>query len=323
MKITPLEIRQKTFEKAFRGLDKEEVLAYLNSLSQAWEKLQDENTELKTKLEYASKDIQKLKEVETTLYKTLKTAEDTGNTMVQQASKSAELKVKEAELQAQKILMDAKNKASQIIKNAEENAGEIISGMEEEVRRLEEGFKMLQSNRDDFLMDFRNSINTVLRKLEHLESQTDEYDISGLLKKSRLLTRNYKDAEPDHREEVKAPLKPAKQVIEDVPLEVSNDWKDDEESELTSGFENEDNFEIESETLENEYEVEDLEEESEIDEVLDEEEIAEPTATKRDDNKKIIFTLEDDGTADFAKALDDEEEEPNPPKKGKSFFDEI
>ena len=46
MKVTPLEIRKKSFEKVFRGYDKDEVNAFLVSLSQAWEKVMDENKEL-------------------------------------------------------------------------------------------------------------------------------------------------------------------------------------------------------------------------------------------------------------------------------------
>src|SRR5215210_3226490 len=92
MKITPLEIRQKTFEKAFRGVDKEEVNAFLTTLSQQWEKMLDENRELRLRLETTTKEVQKMKEVESTLYRTLKTAEDTGNNMVEQASKEAALR---------------------------------------------------------------------------------------------------------------------------------------------------------------------------------------------------------------------------------------
>ena len=36
MNITPLEIRQKEFEKGFRGYDNDEVSAFLNSLSIEW-----------------------------------------------------------------------------------------------------------------------------------------------------------------------------------------------------------------------------------------------------------------------------------------------
>ena len=47
MKITPLEIRQKTFERTLRGYDKDEVNAFLLSLSQEWERNSDEIKELK------------------------------------------------------------------------------------------------------------------------------------------------------------------------------------------------------------------------------------------------------------------------------------
>ena len=51
MRITPLEIKRKTFEKKLRGFDKDEVNAFLVSLSQEWERLLNENNELKIKQE--------------------------------------------------------------------------------------------------------------------------------------------------------------------------------------------------------------------------------------------------------------------------------
>ena len=53
MRITPLEIKRKTFEKKLRGFDKDEVDAFLASLSQEWERLLNENNELKIKQEMA------------------------------------------------------------------------------------------------------------------------------------------------------------------------------------------------------------------------------------------------------------------------------
>ena len=47
MKITPIEIRQKVFEKKLRGYDKDEVQAFLQSLSNEWERVLDENKEYK------------------------------------------------------------------------------------------------------------------------------------------------------------------------------------------------------------------------------------------------------------------------------------
>ena len=51
MRITPLEIRQKAFEKKMRGYDKDAVDAFVNSLSHEWERLLDENKNVSKQLE--------------------------------------------------------------------------------------------------------------------------------------------------------------------------------------------------------------------------------------------------------------------------------
>ncbi len=111
MNITPLEIRQKEFEKGFRGYDKEDVKGFMNSLSIEWERLNEQCKELKYKLEASEKEVQKLREVENSLFKTLKTAEDTGANMIEQATKTAELHMKETEMRADALMSEAKNRA--------------------------------------------------------------------------------------------------------------------------------------------------------------------------------------------------------------------
>ena len=59
MNITPLEIRQKEFEKDLGGYDKDEVKAFLNSLSIEWERMNDQSKELKYKLEAAENEVKK------------------------------------------------------------------------------------------------------------------------------------------------------------------------------------------------------------------------------------------------------------------------
>ncbi len=103
MKITPLEIRQKTFEKVFRGYDKDEVQAFLNLMSQEWERTLDETKELKIRLKGIENEVEKLREVESSLFKTLKTAEDTGANIMEQANKTAELQIRESQIKRSKI----------------------------------------------------------------------------------------------------------------------------------------------------------------------------------------------------------------------------
>ena len=100
MRITPLDIRQKTFEKNFRGYEKDEVNGFLLTLSQEWERVLDENKEARIKLEATEREVSKLREVESSLYKTLKTAEDTGANVIDQARRTAELHLRESQLKA-------------------------------------------------------------------------------------------------------------------------------------------------------------------------------------------------------------------------------
>ena len=74
MKITPAEIRQKEFERNFRGYDKDEVNAFLQTMSQEWERILEENREMRYRLDASQKEVEKLREVDSSLYKTLKTA---------------------------------------------------------------------------------------------------------------------------------------------------------------------------------------------------------------------------------------------------------
>ena len=46
MKITPLDIRKQTFKKQFRGIDAEEVQAFLEMIAEEFERLSSENIKL-------------------------------------------------------------------------------------------------------------------------------------------------------------------------------------------------------------------------------------------------------------------------------------
>ena len=147
MKVTPLDIRQKTFEKALRGYDKDEVTAFLLSLSQEWERVQDETKEMRIKLEATEREVTKLREVESSLYKTLKTAEDTGANVIEQANKTAELHMKEVQLKAEALLNEAKTKAKDVIEQSEATSKQMLVEMEERLKTLVQNYKSIDSER--------------------------------------------------------------------------------------------------------------------------------------------------------------------------------
>lgn len=176
MRITPLEIRQKTFEKNFRGYEKDEVNAFLLTLSQEWERILDESKELRIKLESSEREVSKLREVENSLYKTLKTAEDTGANVIEQARQAAELHLKESQLKSEAMLNEAKTKAKDTIDESDMRAKQILAEMEDRLKGLVENYKKLESSRDDLLTELKRIASDALERAERARNAAKDFD---------------------------------------------------------------------------------------------------------------------------------------------------
>lgn len=199
MKITPLEIRQKTFEKAFRGLDKDEVSAFLVSLSHQWERMLDENKDLKREREKLEREVQKLREVENTLFRTLKTAEDTGASVVEQANKTAELHLKETQINCDALVSDSKSKAKIIIERAEVEARAIMEEMSTEVKDLEQNYHIIENQRDNVISQLKMISGDVMNNVENAKFK--ESGIETHLKKVKQMLRETSDRVSNHSDQ--------------------------------------------------------------------------------------------------------------------------
>lgn len=209
MKITPLEIRQRTFEKAFRGLDKDEVNAFLLTLSQEWERMQDEQKELRYKLEAAEKEVGKLREVESSLFKTLKTADDTAANLIEQASKAAELHMRETQMKAEAMMSEAKNKARAMIERAEDHSREIIEDLHEEVKTMEQTYKAIENHRDNLINDLRMSSSDIMEKIDRIEKNRSGKGFDEQMKKVKALSRVRKEFQEDDEKVTREPAEKA------------------------------------------------------------------------------------------------------------------
>jgi cell division initiation protein len=201
MKITALDIRQKTFEKAFRGLDKDEVQAFLLTLSQQWERMGDENRELRLKLEHATQDVSKMREVETSLYRTLKTAEDTGNSITEQAQRDAELRIREAQLKAEQLLADARQKARAVVEEAYQQAQKTVAEMQKEVSGLGQECQRLEAQLDGLVRDLHHLASDALDKVEKAKARP-KAGTAAILSRAASVKVN----RPDHSPEASAPM---------------------------------------------------------------------------------------------------------------------
>ncbi|MCX7637112.1 MAG: DivIVA domain-containing protein [Cyclobacteriaceae bacterium] len=212
MKITPLEIRQRTFEKNFRGYDKDEVNAFLLTLSQEWERLLDETRELKLKLEASEKEVARMREVENSLFKTLKTAEDTGTSLIEQSRQQAELLIREAQLKAETTLNEARAQAKKITDAAELRSRQLLAEMDVRLRALADNYKKLQDVRENLLSELRRIAEDTLDRSERLRASQPQFDADAHINKISLAEHqeltNTLVAEQPSDEQPKAPELP-------------------------------------------------------------------------------------------------------------------
>ncbi len=185
MKISPIEIRKKEFEKAFRGYEKEEVDAFLQTLSQEWEKVQEESRELQRKVEFLEKEVTRMREVEATLYKTLKTAEDTSSNIIEQSNKAAELHVREAQMNAEALLNEARSKARAMIEDAEIEVKNILDDLQIDAKNIEKEYNYIDTQKEYLVDEIKNYVKDTLDKVLKHEQKTNRTAFEQKLKEIR------------------------------------------------------------------------------------------------------------------------------------------
>jgi cell division initiation protein len=106
MRITPLDIRKQEFRKAMRGLDADEVYAFLSTVGDEYESILNDNKALRERLLELDDKVQEYRKMEKTLRDTLLTAERVTLESKENARREAGLIIKEAQIEAEKALRD-------------------------------------------------------------------------------------------------------------------------------------------------------------------------------------------------------------------------
>ena len=102
MRITPLDIRKQEFRKTMRGLDSDEVYAFLGTVADEYEAVLSDNKRLREHIVQLEERVKEFKSMETNLRNTLMTAEKITAEAKDNARKEADLIVRGAEVEATK-----------------------------------------------------------------------------------------------------------------------------------------------------------------------------------------------------------------------------
>ncbi|GAB3908533.1 hypothetical protein GCM10028803_44340 [Larkinella knui] len=194
MKITPIEIRQHTFEKkGFGGYRPDEVDAFLASLSQEWERVTSEGKMLKMQLELAEKELNKFKDIEMTLFKTLKTADDTSTQITDQANKAAEKYLGESKQKADEILADARKRSTLMVQDAENQARFIKENILNDLKSMEHDFKAMEKYKEGLIKQIRTLANNAIDSVDRFEKKFDQQSLQAKIEE---VTAQHTESEP-------------------------------------------------------------------------------------------------------------------------------
>jgi cell division initiation protein len=120
MNITPLDITQKQFRKVFRGLDPEEVDAFLGLVALEFEALLKDTAALRENNQRKAEEIVEFRGRERALQETLVAAQKASEEIRDSARKEAEITISDAELQAEKIVQSAHGRFLRIVDDINE-----------------------------------------------------------------------------------------------------------------------------------------------------------------------------------------------------------
>jgi cell division initiation protein len=144
MKIAPIDIAHKSFNRKFNGIDGEEVESYLKAIADELENVIRDRNNLKEQLRDREIQVLEYKERDKALKETLMTAH-----------KMTENLRKDAEREAAIIMNDAQQRADAIVKDARES-----------LKKTYQEISELKRQRSQFEVSLRSLVTTHLELLE-------------------------------------------------------------------------------------------------------------------------------------------------------------
>lgn len=112
--ITPLDIQNKEFKKAFKGYNIRAVDEFLDEIIEDYEKVYKENIELKDRVNMLADQIRQYNTLEETLKSTLIVAQTTADEITSSARQKSENIIEDAEIQRQRLLNLAREEVRSI-----------------------------------------------------------------------------------------------------------------------------------------------------------------------------------------------------------------
>lgn len=174
MRITPLDVRKQEFRRVMRGLDADEVLAFLSTVADEYETVLNDNKALRERLLELDDKVQEYRTIERTLRDTLLTAERVTVESKDNARREATLIVKEAQFTAEKALRDITSEAVRLRQEVQQLKSQRDAYIAKMKVVAESHVKFIESAERDFRVEDRVGADVPARAPERVERVAPE-----------------------------------------------------------------------------------------------------------------------------------------------------
>lgn len=131
MVLTPLDIKDKSFNGKFRGYSIQEVDEFLDIVTRDYEEILRQNQENETKIKMLTERLAYFDEMKESLSQSVILAQDTAEKLKATSVSESQNIIKQAEHDAQFLLETAKAKANEMLRQATDNAKRVAVETEE------------------------------------------------------------------------------------------------------------------------------------------------------------------------------------------------
>ena len=164
MKLPSLDIRKQEFTRVFRGLDPDEVTAFLETVADAFEALNRERLQALDREAGMQEKVERYVQMETTLQEMLKTAQ----------------------LAADDVRENARTEGRLIVNEAEALANRAVEKARAQVRQIRNEMVNLKRRRDMFVARFQS----LLQSHSELLAQVSDDELDGVDEEARTKAGN-------------------------------------------------------------------------------------------------------------------------------------
>ncbi len=168
--LTPVDLKNKTFSKGFRGYETEEVDKFMEELRKEYEYLYMDNLELKETVERVSSKLEYYQQMEATMQSTLAVAQETADEVKSSSEKKAALLEHETQVKCDQMLAEAKNAADKLHNDTMARAEDIYNQTKNKTENMrnaaEAECNKLKEEARSYAAKLRNDTEIEIEKLK-------------------------------------------------------------------------------------------------------------------------------------------------------------